>query len=127
MEIDSSVLLTTIAVLVAFCLFTFNKDPAKRLPYAASERKWDEVKGLVTKNNLRDADLDHKESYKNDWTALMTAAYYGKIDLVEMLVERGAALNLKSKTGYTALYIARGNHREIATYLRGKGATERGG
>ena len=53
----------------------------------------------------------------------MRATYKGKAGVVEVLVDRGADINLKSYSGGTALCIATGNGRtEIAAYLESKGA-----
>jgi uncharacterized protein len=53
-------------------------------------------------------------------TALMTAAYAGRLDLVKKLRARGAEVNQK---GWTALiYAAAGGHDAVVTYLLGEGA-----
>ena len=50
------------------------------------------------------------------WTALMYAAYNGRLECVKILVplEKG----MKNNEGRTAKYIARNNHKDCYNYLR---------
>ena len=40
------------------------------------------------------------------WTLLMTAAWLGKDEVLEFLIQRGANLDVKSRSGFTALMYA---------------------
>jgi uncharacterized protein len=59
-------------------------------------------------------------------TALMTAAMYGNLTLVQLLVEAGAEVNARSAKGDSALDLARLLRREkLAEFLQAAGAEER--
>ena len=56
-------------------------------------------------------------------TALMSAAYFGNVEVVRVLVETGADKDLVNKDGRTALMIAiSGGHFEVARLLEEAGA-----
>ena len=40
------------------------------------------------------------------WTLLMTAIFYNRIDIIELLIEAGADVNIQNRRGETALHIA---------------------
>jgi ankyrin repeat protein len=52
-------------------------------------------------------------------TALMCAAYYGKEEVVRVLLERGADAGMRNQQGWTALDMAEpGEWEEVAAMLR---------
>lgn len=56
-------------------------------------------------------------------TALMLASSKGRIELVDLLVKKGADVNVKDDEGFTALwYASRANHIEVMAYLQEHGA-----
>ncbi len=53
------------------------------------------------------------------WTALMAATNAGHLDVVRMLVKKGASVDMRDKDGKTALMIAEGRGQiEIAEFLK---------
>ena len=68
-----------------------------------------------------------KAKDNNDWTALHGAVQFGQIDIIEMLVKKGADVNATAKTGQTpytmALQQAAGRP-EIAELLKQNGGKE---
>ncbi len=68
------------------------------------------------------ADLNIHGTYAGT-TALIWAAQHGSSEIVKLLVEAGAQINAKNHKGETALTFANnGNYKEIADYLKSKGA-----
>lgn len=61
---------------------------------------------------------------KNGWTALMYASVHGHIDIVKVLVDNGAKMNLQDRiSGNTALiWATREGRIGVAKYLIDKGA-----
>jgi hypothetical protein len=57
-----------------------------------------------TFSQVDDSCIDVKDS--NGWTALMTAAEFGCVELVELLLEQGAQVDLADDLGRTALHWA---------------------
>jgi ankyrin repeat protein len=56
-------------------------------------------------------------------TVLMSAAANGKTEVVGVLLENGADVNLKDDRGFTALTYAKiGNHDDVVELLRKHGA-----
>jgi hypothetical protein len=79
----------------------------------------------------RGADVNyHYPMTRNDadgMTPLLYAARWNNFDILQRLVENGALINARSKTGATALSYARGNENEqIVNYLIEKGAVDNG-
>jgi len=64
---------------------------------------------------------------KHGWTPLIWASSRGHIDMCELLIRRGALLNVKEETnGWTALHLAAINgHLDIALLLLESGASKR--
>jgi hypothetical protein len=55
------------------------------------------------------------------WNVLMAAANAGQLDVITMLVRKGASLDLRDKGGKTALMIAEGRKQiRIAEFLKGE-------
>jgi serine/threonine-protein phosphatase 6 regulatory ankyrin repeat subunit B len=70
-----------------------------------------------------DADMRPNAEDKRGDTALIAAVRYGHRPVVELLIERGADVNLANRFGVTALEAAeRSGHCEIAELLREAGA-----
>ncbi len=68
------------------------------------------------------ADLNIHGAYAGT-TALIWAAQHGSFEIVKLLVENNAKINAKNHKGETALNFANnGNFKEIADYLKSKGA-----
>ncbi len=64
---------------------------------AAARNDLGETKKLLA----RGADVNAKTA--DDYTALMSAAFYGNADIVEFLLDSGADVNARHKSGLTAL------------------------
>ena len=64
--------------------------------------------------------VDANGVYKNDLTALMWAAGYGRTDAARVLLEAGARTDPKDNRGKTATDIAReGGYAQTATLIEG--------
>lgn len=82
---------------------------------------------------LLDAGLDVNARYSHAWTALMFAVGHGDdvpiakgVEITELLLDRGAEIDLTNDLGRTALMIAaQRNHAEIVTVLLERGADPR--
>src|SRR5262249_59987922 len=60
---------------------------------------------------------------RNGATALLAASFAGQLDVVKLLLERGAALEQRNPQGGTALRAAADvGHIEVVRYLLGRGA-----
>ena len=58
-------------------------------------------------------------------TALMYAAYFGRLEAADILIKQGADLNVRDQGGHTALYWAKStNHSDIAALISAAGGTE---
>jgi|GEM_PF-2214418 hypothetical protein len=58
-----------------------------------------------------------------DWTKLHSAAFYGRIELVELLLNQGADINARAKDGVSPLHLAiKKGHVKVAQLLFAKGA-----
>jgi hypothetical protein len=58
-----------------------------------------------------------------DWTKLHSAAFYGRIELVELLLIQGAEINARAKDGVSPLHLAiKKGHLKVAQLLFAKGA-----
>ena len=67
-------------------------------------------------------DVNEKKPFKGA-TLLHYASHNGHIDLVKLLIKRGADVNAKDIKGYTPLFAASaGGHREVAEILLDNGA-----
>jgi hypothetical protein len=66
-------------------------------------------------------------SHANGMTSLLYASKWNNFELVKLLVENGADINVKASDGNTALTLAKGNgNNEIYNYLMEHGAIESG-
>ncbi|MCX6835959.1 MAG: ankyrin repeat domain-containing protein, partial [candidate division Zixibacteria bacterium] len=83
---------------------------------------------LATSRILLDAGADpNRTSVIGLITPLHTAAKIGKKDLVELLLDRGAAINTKDSLGRTPFYYAaRYAHRPTVAVLKARGAETKG-
>ena len=64
-------------------------------------------------------------NYADGMTPLLYASKWGNFEIIKLLVEKGANINIKAVNGDTALSIARkNNNEEICNYLTEHGATE---
>ncbi|WP_421875475.1 ankyrin repeat domain-containing protein [Marinoscillum sp.] len=77
---------------------------------------WDSPSAIM--GLLINADLDPNIKNKQGVNALMNAAYYNKVDLVEKLVQSGAKLKDKDKSGKTVLnYAIDGGAGDVLVYM----------
>jgi ankyrin repeat protein len=54
---------------------------------------------------MRSIDVEAKISEDvGDWTCLMTAAYFGLVDIFRLLIGKGAQIEAKIKDGSTSLH-----------------------
>ena len=87
---------------------------------------WDEDGNLKSAKEIEDlilqgADVDVQVN--KDKTALMIASYWGREDVVRILLGAGADVNIKGDDGWTALMIAvESGHKEIVEMLLDRGA-----
>ena len=74
----------------------------------------DIVKSLIEQG----VDIEAKDIYEDDDTALMWSSLKGHLEIVKYLIEQGANVNAKNKNGYTALiWSAYNGHIDIIKYL----------
>lgn len=94
------------------------QEPAVSYFGAILEGKTDVVKALLDRK-----EADANAADETGTTALMMAAYAGRREILELLIERKAEVNTKNKEGATALMCAafRG-HADSVKLLLGKGA-----
>jgi outer membrane protein assembly factor BamB len=106
-----------------FLLFQAAPPPAEELFDAA--RRGDRARVA----HLLDAGVDVNAKARYDATALMFASDRGHLDIVRLLVERGADVNIADTFyKFTALGMALGSgHRDVAKYLLQHGARGAGG
>jgi ankyrin repeat protein len=82
------------------------------------------VQDAATAKVLIEAGADVQAKDHRGWTPLMWAAYYGKPDVVRLLIAHHASVN-DTASGQTALGIATaGSRQDIARILREAGARE---
>lgn len=64
------------------------------------------------------------EAKRNDGdTPLHLAAWYGQVDLAELLLDRGANIELGSNDGYTPLsYVSQNGKADVVKLLHDRGA-----
>ena len=60
---------------------------------------------------------------RDDWTALMWAAYDEKTDVIQALLEEGADIDKQGRHSNTGLHLASDNHNEVITMLVQYGAS----
>lgn len=73
--------------------------------------------------NYRELDGKDGESYDKGYTALLIASRHNKIDMAQLLIDRGAIVDLKCSTGLTALHVAiKEGHLDMVRLLVEKGA-----
>ena len=74
--------------------------------------------------NLLNEGLDVNGMNEDGWSALMVAASKGSMEILKLLIENGAALDVKNRQGgQTALiFAAHWGHTEVVRYLIAKGA-----
>jgi Ankyrin repeats (3 copies)/Ankyrin repeat len=80
------------------------------MPEAVPDKEVDEALDIHARDSL-------------DWTKLHSAAFVGKIELVKLLLAKGAAVNAKAKDGTTPLHLAaKRGHVAVAKLLFAQGA-----
>jgi ankyrin repeat protein len=60
------------------------------------------------------ANIECRDPVENDATALIKAASAGSVDAVQILLRRGALINARDKSGWTALHHARIRHEALS-------------
>ncbi len=86
---------------------------------------WVERGDIVAINTLldRNPEIGIDATYEHGWTPLIVAAFHGRLDLVQYLLERGAEVNVQASFGWTALMFAADHgHYEIVKTLLEAGA-----
>lgn len=74
---------------------------------AEKASKYIQIVELLVKEMPGDLEINHLNSWERNRTALMTAAYLGHCEIVEILLHhQGISLNLQDDNGMTALYLA---------------------
>ncbi len=74
-------------------------------------------------NKYEDAANTHDDFFSNGKTALIWAAKYGHKDIVELLLEKGADINAKDRSGWTPLMeVAMSGPFEMLEFLLERGA-----
>ena len=93
---------------------------------AVAENKFKILKYLIEECNI---DIDDKEYYTetqtdNGWTGLQWAAYKGKIEIAEYLINKGANINANHLADKTTplIYALQNQKDETAKFLINKGA-----
>ena len=93
------------------------------------DAKFDELHRRIKNGHLLelrhelDAGLDPNLKNRLGWTLLMVTALEGRMDVLDLLIARGADPRLKNKFGDTAESLARGdNHTRAADFLAGHAA-----
>ncbi len=92
---------------------------------AAGEGRLDVAKYLMNSCNVSVNDIEfNPKTNEYGWTPLMSASYWGHLDIVEFLIENNADINIQSKVdNYTALDYARSrNYFGIISILENNGA-----
>lgn len=89
-----------------------------KLHFAAADGRTEEVRRIL--DHSKDVDLRNAKGR----TPLYEASKRDRLDVVKLLIERGATINTKdSDVGFTPLHVAsERKHAEIVRYLIGKGA-----
>ncbi len=83
----------------------------------AAERGWMEVAALLLDKGAR---RDLLEERGRGWTALHYAAHAGQLEMVKLLIERGAGVLQRGSRGETALGVAlTAGRTEVAAFLKG--------
>jgi ankyrin repeat protein len=78
----------------------------------------DLVEDIIDAPFLREADVDVNQTSFSGLSPLMVAAESGRLEIAELLIDEGAAINLSNGDGYTALmYAALIGHFEMVELL----------
>jgi hypothetical protein len=104
------------------------KDPVMRLIFAAiriiGEGAFQQATTMATDYLVEHPDAINQKYGKHGLTLLHAAASAGNIELVKLLIERGANLNIKTNTGFSPLYGAlRNGCVSVVRFLISKGAS----
>ena len=114
----SQIKLNAVFVILMACIIALTSGCAPALVTAAMDRDTERVRTLLNAG----ADVNSRLSMTGD-TALHWAAYYGSIDIIKLLLEKGADVNAINGSRETPLNrAARGNHVDIINFLLNKGA-----
>lgn len=96
------------------------KSPATKLIAAAKKGDLEGVKKQLAKKSVSvDMTTDELDAY----TALGWACYFGHKDVAELLIEKGATIDVQNHSGYTPLMAAaQTGHNKLVRFLLEKGA-----
>ena len=95
-------------------------DKLHKWDLACANGDFDTVKAMVAEGwDVNADDGDPKQNGWNaGWNGLFRAACFGHFDIVKYLVENGATVGHRTRSGYTALNLAAGNgYIDICRYL----------
>ena len=100
------------------CVNAKSKQPYWPTMYQAVRKSYfDDHHNAIVERFLKEGD--------NGWTALMSATAEGHVEVVRILLERGAEINAQTDSGVTALKIAQDKGRkDIVDLLKANGAKE---
>jgi hypothetical protein len=81
------------------------------------------ISSVVRMLEMRSIDVEARVGGGYGWTCLLTSARDGHLDICRLLIDKGAQLEAKDRTGYTPLHRAAENgHVEIVRLLCDRGA-----
>ena len=68
----------------------------------------------------------HSRQDGNGWTVLMTASRYGHGSVAEVLLRKGASVDLRQKNGTALMFASANSHQPISAMLQAHAAKKQG-